>query len=230
MGTGTLNTRTSGDTITEEFFNDFNTALNGDLVPRTAGVPVSKAGSLGTASFPFADARVNDVISDTTQLDLSTTAGSARVINAEFSVEDQQEREISISSGTPALPNPKAMHVSEDLTSVTSVGSNETMTSVRLDLKGGPFICGVTQSAKTSASANLGGALGNIVSIVAGAQFAGSYIFPSGVTSIRADTLFFMYPNDGTAFTQLTGDTTFILRFGSSGMTGTNIRLWAMEL
>ena len=57
MATNTLVNRSSGQTITEDFFNDFNSALQGDVVGRNAsGVP--EAGqSLGTAAFPWGTLR-----------------------------------------------------------------------------------------------------------------------------------------------------------------------------
>jgi len=64
MGTNSLSTRSAGQVILDTFFNDFNTALNGDFVGRNAsGVPTSGQ-NLGTAAYPWGTARVGSLIID----------------------------------------------------------------------------------------------------------------------------------------------------------------------
>jgi len=52
MGTNTLVDRTQG-TITSDWFNQFITALKGDIVPRQNGAPTTEAGSFGNNTFRF---------------------------------------------------------------------------------------------------------------------------------------------------------------------------------
>ena len=62
MGTNTLTTRVSGDTITTSFFNDFNTALEGDFVGRnSAGIPTSNQ-NIGTVALPWGTCRITNLI------------------------------------------------------------------------------------------------------------------------------------------------------------------------
>jgi len=54
MATNTLATRSDGDTITEDFFNDYKSSLSGTFVPRnTSGVPEGSTQSCGSAAFPW---------------------------------------------------------------------------------------------------------------------------------------------------------------------------------
>ena len=74
MATNTLVNRSSGQTITEDFFNDFNSALQGDVVGRNAsGVP--EAGqSLGTAAFPWGTARIDGLVVGGNSIDVSAVS------------------------------------------------------------------------------------------------------------------------------------------------------------
>lgn len=55
MGTESLNNRSGGQTVQAQDVNQYNAALSGDVVPRTAGVPTSGAGSLGQSGLPWDD-------------------------------------------------------------------------------------------------------------------------------------------------------------------------------
>ncbi|MCK5608296.1 hypothetical protein KAR91_40820 [Candidatus Pacearchaeota archaeon] len=82
MGNNSLTTRSSGEIITSNFFNDFNTALGGDFVGRnSSGVPTS-AQNLGTAAVPWGTARINSLILNGSTLDPSlVTVPSNRVVS-----------------------------------------------------------------------------------------------------------------------------------------------------
>lgn len=57
MGSGTLSSRTNGQTIDQTWFNQFRDAFDQDLYPRnSSGVPTDQAGSLGTSSYQFLNA------------------------------------------------------------------------------------------------------------------------------------------------------------------------------
>lgn len=74
MGTNSLTTRASGDTITASFFNDFNTAFGGDFVGRnTSGVPASGQ-NLGTVALPWGTIRCNSIVVNGSALDASLVA------------------------------------------------------------------------------------------------------------------------------------------------------------
>ncbi len=82
MGNNSLVTRSSGEIITADFFNDFNTALSGDFIGRNAsGVPTSGQ-NLGTAAIPWGIARFDSLILNGSTLDPSeVTVPSNRVVS-----------------------------------------------------------------------------------------------------------------------------------------------------
>ena len=62
MASNTLNNRSSGQTITDEFFNSIHQALDGDFVGRNAtGVPTSGQ-NLGTVAIPWGTVRASSMI------------------------------------------------------------------------------------------------------------------------------------------------------------------------
>lgn len=82
MGTNTLNTRASGDIIVAGFFNDFNTALDGDFVGRnSSGVPTSGQ-NLGTIALPWGVARVGSLVINGSPIDTTQiTSPQNRIIS-----------------------------------------------------------------------------------------------------------------------------------------------------
>lgn len=58
MGSQTLPGRDNGQIIDEGWFEIFNSALDGDLVPRTSGVATTLAGMLGTAALAWKRAHI----------------------------------------------------------------------------------------------------------------------------------------------------------------------------
>lgn len=82
MGVNTLNNRSSGETITANFFNDIHQAMNGDFVGRNAsGVPTSGQ-NLGTGGIPWGTVRATTLILDGDAVDTSSiVAPSNRVVS-----------------------------------------------------------------------------------------------------------------------------------------------------
>lgn len=82
MGLNSLTTRASGDTILANFFNDFNTALNGAFVGRnSSGVPTSGQ-DLGTAALPWGAIRANNLVLNGASVDVSQiTSVSNRIVS-----------------------------------------------------------------------------------------------------------------------------------------------------
>ena len=62
MGTGTLTARSTGETITSSFFNDFNSALNETFVGRNSSGAATSGQSLGTAAIPWGSGYFNSLI------------------------------------------------------------------------------------------------------------------------------------------------------------------------
>ena len=69
MGSNTLNTRSSGDVITADFFNDFNTALQTTLYGRNSSGAVVSGQNMGDSTFPFGTIYSNALIVDGQALD-----------------------------------------------------------------------------------------------------------------------------------------------------------------
>lgn len=82
MSTNTINERSTGQTITADFFNDIRTAMGGAWVGRnTSGVPTSGQ-SLGTNSLPWGSAYINSLILNGSAVDTSLlSAPKNRVVS-----------------------------------------------------------------------------------------------------------------------------------------------------
>lgn len=82
MGVNTLNNRSSGETITANFFNDIHQAMDGDFVGRNAsGVPTSGQ-NLGTAGIPWGTVRADAFILNGNAVDTSQiTSPANRVVS-----------------------------------------------------------------------------------------------------------------------------------------------------
>lgn len=82
MGTNTLTNRTNGQTIVESFFNDLNTAFNGDFVGRNASGVAAAGQNLGTVALPWSTVRTDSLILNGSAVDPSQlTAPQNRVIS-----------------------------------------------------------------------------------------------------------------------------------------------------
>ncbi len=73
MGTNTLQTRSAGETITADFFNDFNTALQTEFVGRNASGAATSGQGLGSSTVPWGTGYFNSIVLggdalDTTQI------------------------------------------------------------------------------------------------------------------------------------------------------------------
>ena len=80
MGTNTLQSRSAGETITADFFNDFNTALQTEFVGRnSSGAPVSGE-SMGTVSVPWGTGYFNAINLAGSALDVSQITSPANRI------------------------------------------------------------------------------------------------------------------------------------------------------
>lgn len=80
MGTNTLNNRSDGETITEDFFNDIHTAMDGDFVGRGAtGIPTAGQ-NLGTVALPWGTVRADSVVIGGTTVDPDLSAIPPNVI------------------------------------------------------------------------------------------------------------------------------------------------------
>lgn len=72
MGSNTLTTRSDGQIITQDWFNDFNQAWQQTIVPRNASlVPTNRAGSIGSSTYNFESAYFQNYFLDNTLLDLT---------------------------------------------------------------------------------------------------------------------------------------------------------------
>lgn len=82
MGLNTLNNRSSGETITANFFNDVHQAMNGDFVGRnSSGVPTASQ-NLGTAGVPWGTLRASSLILNGNAVDTSSIVAPAnRVVS-----------------------------------------------------------------------------------------------------------------------------------------------------
>ena len=82
MGVNTLNDRTDGQTITQEWFNSIHQAANTDLVGRNAsGVPTAGQ-ALGTVAFPWGTVRAQTLILNGNVIDTSSiTSPPNRVVS-----------------------------------------------------------------------------------------------------------------------------------------------------
>jgi microcystin-dependent protein len=80
MGTNTLAARSTGETITSSFFNDFNTALSEDMVGRNAAGAATSGQNLGTSSVPWGTLYSDNIILDGSALDVSSLTSPANRI------------------------------------------------------------------------------------------------------------------------------------------------------
>lgn len=91
MATNTLNTRSSGQTILDTFFNDFNTAFNGDFVGRnSSGVPTSGQ-ALGTVALPWGTINAATLVLNGSAVDTSKiTSPVNRVVSGKVRTTSNQ--------------------------------------------------------------------------------------------------------------------------------------------
>ena len=80
MGTGTLTSRSTGETITSGFFNDFNSALQETVVGRNSSGAATSGQALGSASIPWGSAYFNSLIIGGSALDTSQITSPANRI------------------------------------------------------------------------------------------------------------------------------------------------------
>ncbi len=80
MGTGTLTSRSTGETITSSFFNDFNSALQETFVGRNSSGAATSGQSLGTAAIPWGSGYFNSLIIDGSALDTTQITSPANRI------------------------------------------------------------------------------------------------------------------------------------------------------
>tara|TARA_Y100001963_G_scaffold122832_1_gene172410 strand:- start:1611 stop:3488 length:1878 start_codon:yes stop_codon:yes gene_type:complete len=80
MGTGTLTSRSTGETITSSFFNDFNSALQETVVGRNSSGAATSGQSFGSASIPWGSGYFNSLIIDGSALDTSQITSPANRI------------------------------------------------------------------------------------------------------------------------------------------------------
>lgn len=80
MGVNTLNNRSSGETITANFFNDIHQALDGDMVGRnTSGVP-TPGQNLGTVALPWGNVYADQMILNGTAVDPTQITIPANIV------------------------------------------------------------------------------------------------------------------------------------------------------
>jgi len=80
MGTGTLTSRSTGETITAGFFNDFNSALQETVVGRNSSGAATSGQALGSASIPWGSGYFNSLIIGGSALDTSQITSPANRI------------------------------------------------------------------------------------------------------------------------------------------------------
>ncbi len=80
MGNNTLNTRSSGDVITADFFNDFNTALQTTVYGRNSSGAVVSGQNMGDSSFPWGTIYSNALVVNGSALDTSQITSPANRI------------------------------------------------------------------------------------------------------------------------------------------------------
>ena len=80
MGTGTLTSRSTGETITSGFFNDFNSALQETVVGRNSSGAATSGQALGSASIPWGSGYFNSLIIGGSALDTSQITSPANRI------------------------------------------------------------------------------------------------------------------------------------------------------
>jgi len=128
LGTGTLNSRSAGQTILDTFFNDIHSAMNVDFIGRnSAGVPTSGQ-NLGTAALPWGAIRADTLILDGAAVDTSQIVSPVnRVISGKVRTTSNQPQFIT--------PNGAALSFILDGTPVNLVVDiNGTTVSVTTDI------------------------------------------------------------------------------------------------
>jgi hypothetical protein len=84
MGTNTLQTRSAGETITADFFNDFNTALQTEFVGRNASGAATSGQGLGSSSVPWGTGYFNSIVLNGAALDATQiTAPANRIVSGQ---------------------------------------------------------------------------------------------------------------------------------------------------
>ena len=84
MGTGTLTDRATGQTILDTFFNDLNSAFNGDFVGRNSSGVATSLQNLGTNALPWGSAFITSLILNGSSVDASLlTAPKNRIVSGE---------------------------------------------------------------------------------------------------------------------------------------------------
>ena len=82
MGTNTLQTRSAGETITSDFFNDFNTALQAEFVGRNSSGAATSGQGLGSSSVPWGTGYFNSIVLGGDALDATQiTAPANRIVS-----------------------------------------------------------------------------------------------------------------------------------------------------
>ena len=82
MGNNTLQTRSAGETITADFFNDFNTALQTEFVGRNASGAATSGQGLGSSSVPWGTGYFNSIVLGGDALDATQiTAPANRIVS-----------------------------------------------------------------------------------------------------------------------------------------------------
>jgi hypothetical protein len=139
MGTGTLTNRSSGQTITADFFNDIHGALNNDLVGRNSSGIATAGQSLGTNAIPWGNLYATGLILDGDAVDVSqitsvanrVVSGATRTLSSypDFLRADGSALEFDVLGATTDLSlsiNGTAVTVNTDITvsSVTAAPSS----------------------------------------------------------------------------------------------------------
>ena len=82
MGTNTLQSRSSGETITADFFNDFNTALQTTVVGRNSSGAATSGQDFGSATVPWGSGYFNSIVLNGDALDPSQITSPANRITS----------------------------------------------------------------------------------------------------------------------------------------------------
>ena len=104
MGTGTLTSRSTGETITSAFFNDFNSALNETFVGRNSSGAATSGQSLGTSAIPWGSGYFNSLIIDGSALDTSQiTSPANRIVSGATRASSNQPNFITANGSALSL-------------------------------------------------------------------------------------------------------------------------------
>jgi len=147
MGTGTLTSRSTGETITSGFFNDFNSALQETVVGRNSSGAATSGQALGSASIPWGSGYFNSLIIGGSALDTSQITSPANRI---------------VSGATRASSNqPNYLTANGSALSLTIDGAT---TNLVFDINGAAVTCStnITVSSLTAAPSSNNTALVNM--------------------------------------------------------------------